>query len=172
MAHSGQQFDQRRLRGSTCLSMPTSRPTRPLWPIVSPRWTSCAIARPVPGRRTVLWPAGLPGLQRGEYGGRRSGVCRQLSLAADRGGRLRARGAATQAGSRRITRREEWLRPCWRWTATAADLIKYIYSGNFNALRNTKRSPANWWDNINYGHERLQQRPGVPRLGQMAAAAD
>ena len=52
-------------------------------------------------------------------------------------------------------------------------LIKYAYSGNFNALRNTGHCPGEL-----VGHRqfrlrgRLQQCPGLPPLGQMAAAAD
>ena len=48
---------------------------------------------------------------------------------------------------------KKWVAAMLAMDRDGSGLIKYIYSGNFNALRNTKRSPANWWDNINYGHE-------------------
>jgi hypothetical protein len=52
-------------------------------------------------------------------------------------------------------------------------LIQYANSGNWNSLRAPEQCPANWWDDINFGHEDAYSNALAYRaLGLMAAAAD
>ncbi len=51
-------------------------------------------------------------------------------------------------------------------------LFTYAYSGNWNAMRGNDHLPANWWDDINFGHEDAYSNALAYRaLRQMAAAA-
>ena len=68
---------------------------------------------------------------------------------------------------------KKWVEAMLATDRDGNGLVKYAFSGNWNAMRGNDNLPANWWDAINFGHEDAYSNALAYRaLGQMAAAAD
>jgi hypothetical protein len=66
---------------------------------------------------------------------------------------------------------KKWVEAVLATDRDGNGLFKYAYSGNWNAMRGTDHLPANWWDDINYGHEDAYSNALAYRALRLTAAA-